>query len=289
MKLINKKFYRIITTVLVGCILFNSFPTNAASKMSGLDFSMQKNSEFYIDCYTPAGMKSKRMIMTKYQKKKVTASKILDQDDPEAILRFYDDYYGIYYFDEMEDYDEDFEDDYDYDYSNDYDLDDEDDVNKLYKSAFKKLEIVTIRIKYSRRWEPTLYDVEKCCDTSSFYNHTIHLVDYKSGKSLITSSVNQTSTAKSKGVYVVGIDWYNKGKTYFYNYYGDYIYLSDTGYADVTIIKPKKYKDLCVGVAGDSRLKLSSSDKKFYKGKVDYKKTSWYKSDSSNSKWMRVK
>ena len=68
-----------------------------------------------------------------------------------------------------------------------------------------------------------------------------------------------------------------------------YIMFDVTEYAIFTIIKPKAYKDLYVGVSGDAHRGLSSTDKKYYKGQISFKKTSWYINNKNSTKWMSVK
>ena len=237
---------------------------------------MTVNSAFEVLCNTPVGMKPKKILPTNYKKESLNTENIYSVNKMDDVIKFYDKYYGINMYDKYEN-------------SYDYGLTSAEALNKYYGKMLNKLECVTITVKFSRRWNPTVEEINQCCDVEDeYYGHHIHLVDSKSNKSLMTSTCNPTALGKNKGVFVAELYWGYGDKTRFYNEYGENIVLADTGYADITIVKQKDYKDLYLGVSGDALMYLSSNDKKFEKGEISFEKTSWYTQNSDSVRWIKV-
>lgn len=254
-------------------VLLQEEPGENRLKVAGNQLALDSESE--ILSYTPAGMKKKRILATEYKKEALTPVKALLEGD-DKLLKYYDEYYSINQYDN---------------YTRDLDkgIPYETAMNKYYKKIFSELEVVNIRVKFSRRWNPTTEDINTCWDAGVEYWHYIHLVDGKTSRSLISNNIDLTPIAELNGVYVSYFNWSYGDTTRFYNEYGDYIKLTDNGSTYITIIKPKNYTNLYLGVSGGVQKEASVDEKQFYSGKVGYEKTSWYTKAPNNTKWLNLK
>lgn len=150
------------------------------------------------------------------------------------------------------------------------------------KSGYKQLKF-TVTFQRNHSW--TKSEVHKaanskhCQKTGSILGSCYYaLVDYNTGACL---------AAKNKyDVTVKASDWETLNEKTYTDAHGCYVTIRDIR-RTVTVTYPASYKGLCLGVGGETRME-SAATKKFWKGKLSFKKTELCKDAKKYAAFMRV-
>ena len=135
---------------------------------------------------------------------------------------------------------------------------------------------------------PSNSAINKLCNSggSTWYpgNFWYAVVDKYTGKSLEKSS---SKIAKKLDVTVEDSDSTSGYKTYKTSS-GNWISYYKKWIVKLTITYPEDYDGLMIGFGSSDKVKSTSADNKFFKGKGKFAKTSYWKSGKSYSRWLYV-
>lgn len=151
------------------------------------------------------------------------------------------------------------------------------------KNGYKKL---TFTVTYTNIWKPTKEEVHKAANSvyvlendSVGAGYYCAVVDYNTGYSL--------GPDNDLGVTVHAGGWKTLNSRTYKDDHGCWVEFYKTR-IKMTVIYPKDYKGLCIGVGGYNQLGDSGADNLFWMGKKPFGKSNYYKKGKASSHFMRV-
>lgn len=152
-------------------------------------------------------------------------------------------------------------------------------IEKADEEGYKKLtftaEYKNPKLKLSKK------QVDKIVDAEGIISDIITFIDYKTGKSFPDGNDFDVKVS-------YGDCKYSKSKYKYYGHSGSWCSYSKISKIKITVTYPKDYKDLCIGVAGNTN--PSNKNDEFWNGEVPFKKSTYYKKGKKDlSSFMRVK
>lgn len=157
---------------------------------------------------------------------------------------------------------------------------------KIKNSTKKGYKELSFTLNFTRKWKITKKQIHKIGKSFKKPNSPVGgdifytIVDYNSGKNLELKNNRKVKVNAGK--------WkYSNAKTYS-DKDGCWIRISNAN-VKIKITYPKSYKNLCIGAGGNTKLKKSKNDIKFWNRKATFANTTYYsKKDSSVAHFMRI-
>ena len=159
-------------------------------------------------------------------------------------------------------------------------------VSNASKKGYKKL---TFTVIWKNNCSPTQNQVDQLWEYAKKHNNTSYVgvnmcavVDKYTGIDLEEAAVGKkydvTVTAK-KETYRKTLYCSNRARS---------IIFTSKWKADVTIVFPENYDGLCIGFGTSNKKNFTTADNQFFKGKVKFEKTSFWKAGKNYTRWLDI-